>query len=167
MFKDYYAILQIHQDATIEAIKVAYKKQALRWHPDKNPGMDTTVKMQEINEAYLILKDEDARRRYDAAYLRFTTYKKEQQQSEKTKEQEKTTTEETYSDAKYFNIEDDVLERWMQNAATQAKEMVALMLRDIKGVSTAAAQGCLQGILQLVFFTLIANAIFFLVKGCQ
>ena len=167
MFKDYYAILQIHQDATIEAIKVAYKKQALRWHPDKNPGMDTTVQMQEINEAYLILKDEDARRRYDAAYLRFNEYKRAQQQSEKTKEQEKTTTKETSSDTRDFDIEDDVLKRWMNNASEQAKEMVAQMLRDIKGVSAAAAQGCLQGILQLVFFTLIANAIFFLVKGCQ
>lgn len=167
MFKDYYAILQIHQDATIEAIKVAYKKQALRWHPDKNPGMDTTVQMQEINEAYLILKDEDARKRYDVAYSRFNEYKRAQQQSEKTKEQEKTTTKETSSNTRDFDIEDDVLKRWMNNASEQAKEMVAQMLRDIKGVSTAAAQGCLQGILQLVLFTLIANAIFFLVKGCQ
>lgn len=167
MFKDYYAILQIHQDATIEAIKVAYKKQALRWHPDKNPGMDTTAQMQEINEAYLILKDEDARRRYDAAYLRFNAYKRAQQQSEKTKEQEKTTTKETSSDSRDFDIEDDLLERWMNNASEQAKEMVAQMLRDIKGVSVAAAQGCLQGILQLVLFTIIANVIFFLVKGCQ
>ena len=167
MFKDYYAILQIHQDATIEAIKVAYKKQALRWHPDKNPGMDTTVQMQEINEAYLILKDEDARRRYDAAYLRFNEYKRAQQQSTKTKEQEKTTTKETSSDTRDFDIEDDVLKRWMNNASEQAKEMVAQMLRDIRGVSTAAAQGCLQGIFQLILFTIIANVLFFLVKGCQ
>ena len=167
MFKDYYAILQIHQDATIEAIKVAYKKQALRWHPDKNPGMDTTAQMQEINEAYLILKDEDARRRYDAAYLRFNEYKRAQQQSTKTKEQEKTTTKETSSDTRDFDIEDDVLKRWMNNASEQAKEMVAQMLRDIRGVSTAAAQGCLQGIFQLILFTIIANVLFFLVKGCQ
>ncbi|MBX2893552.1 MAG: DnaJ domain-containing protein [Saprospiraceae bacterium] len=51
MFKDYYAILEIGNDATSEEIKSAFKKQALNWHPDRNPGVDTTSKMQVINEA--------------------------------------------------------------------------------------------------------------------
>ena len=36
MFKDYYAILDIYQSATLSEIKSAYKTQALKWHPDRN-----------------------------------------------------------------------------------------------------------------------------------
>ena len=57
MFRDYYAILVISQSASRVEIKSAYKKQAIKWHPDKNQGVDTTQRMQEINEAYLILND--------------------------------------------------------------------------------------------------------------
>ena len=62
MFIDYYELLEIDSSASPVDIKSAFKKQALKWHPDKNPGIDTTEMMQRINEAYLILKDEEARR---------------------------------------------------------------------------------------------------------
>ena len=42
MFVDYYAVLEIEITATSEEIKAAFKKQALKWHPDKNQGKDTT-----------------------------------------------------------------------------------------------------------------------------
>src|SRR5690554_3642123 len=55
MFKDYYAILEIDVSASQDDIKAAFKKQALRCHPDRNIGKDTTLIMQDINEAKLIL----------------------------------------------------------------------------------------------------------------
>ena len=61
MFKDYYAILEIDVTASEEDIKAAFKKQALKWHPDRNIGKDTTSIMQDINEAKLILLDFEAR----------------------------------------------------------------------------------------------------------
>ena len=57
MFKDYYKILEISPDADSATVKAAYRKQALRWHPDRHPNMDVKSIMQDINEAYAILKD--------------------------------------------------------------------------------------------------------------
>ena len=58
MFKDYYQILEITQQASLSEIKQAYRAASKKWHPDVNPGKDTTQIMQDINEAYAILKDE-------------------------------------------------------------------------------------------------------------
>lgn len=71
MFKDYYKILGISYPSTSEEIKNAFHKQAKRWHPDHNPGMDTTSKMQDIVEAYSILKDEESRRLYNCEYEQY------------------------------------------------------------------------------------------------
>ena len=94
MFVDYYAILEIDETASLEDIKSAFRKQAIMWHPDRNLGRDTTIQMQLINEAYLILKDTEARSRFDFEYQKFKPYKKakEQQKTAKTqkeKEEEK------------------------------------------------------------------------------
>lgn len=65
--KNYYAILGISPSANSEEIRSAFKKLAIQWHPDKNLSRDTTSQMQEINEAYLVLKSEN-RKRYDLVY---------------------------------------------------------------------------------------------------
>ena len=71
MFQDYYQILEIEFGANSEQIKSAFKKQAMKWHPDKNLDKDTTEIMQAINEAKLILLDPEARAKYDKEYLKF------------------------------------------------------------------------------------------------
>lgn len=50
-----YSILGIFKNATMSEIKKAYYKMAMKFHPDKNPGIDTTEMMQKINAAYTIL----------------------------------------------------------------------------------------------------------------
>ena len=91
MFKDYYKILEVSQNATDEEIKKAFREQAIKWHPDRNQGTDTTLRMQEINEAHLILKDKEARTRYDIEYNKFKQYQEKQQKTstehQKTKEE--------------------------------------------------------------------------------
>ncbi|XP_072385129.1 dnaJ homolog subfamily B member 6-B isoform X2 [Diabrotica undecimpunctata] len=64
---DYYRVLEVPKTATTSEIKKAYRKLALKWHPDKNPdNMDeATKKFKEISEAYEVLSDEKKRRVYD------------------------------------------------------------------------------------------------------
>lgn len=69
---DYYAILEITPSATDIQIKTAYKKAALKWHPDRVPIDSSerpkrTKKFQAINDAYYTLSDTTRRREYDSA----------------------------------------------------------------------------------------------------
>ena len=64
--KDYYDILQVSKNSSKEEIKKAYRKQALKYHPDKNPGDATAEeKFKEAAEAYEVLSNDDKRSRYD------------------------------------------------------------------------------------------------------
>ena len=65
-FKDYYKILGITKTASAEEIKKAYRKLAIKYHPDKNPNDKAAEeKFKEANEANEILKDENKRKEYD------------------------------------------------------------------------------------------------------
>lgn len=64
--RDYYEVLGISKDAGEAEIKKAYRKLAVKYHPDKNPGnKDAEEKFREATEAYEILKDSDKRSKYD------------------------------------------------------------------------------------------------------
>ncbi len=67
MGKDYYEILLVPRDAAEEDIKKAYRKLAMEYHPDRNPGRETwaTDRFKEINEAFNVLGDHERRRQYD------------------------------------------------------------------------------------------------------
>jgi len=67
MGKDYYKILGVDRKATGEEIKKAYRKLALKWHPDRNPDNkeEAEQKFKEIGEAYSVLSDEKKRKNYD------------------------------------------------------------------------------------------------------
>lgn len=63
---DYYEILELSRSATQDDIKKAYRKQALKFHPDRNPGdPDAEKRFKEISEAYEVLSDEKKRQMYD------------------------------------------------------------------------------------------------------
>ncbi len=66
MAEDYYQILGVSKTATKEQIKKAYKKMALKHHPDKNRGDKKSEEaFKKINEAYAVLSDDEKRRQYD------------------------------------------------------------------------------------------------------
>ena len=64
--QDYYQVLGISKTATQDEIKAAYRKLALKYHPDRNPGnKESEEKFKEAAEAYEILSDEQKRQQYD------------------------------------------------------------------------------------------------------
>jgi molecular chaperone DnaJ len=64
--RDYYEILELTRTASDGEIKSAFRKLAMKWHPDKNPGdKDCEYRFREIGEAYEVLKDAERRAAYD------------------------------------------------------------------------------------------------------
>ena len=65
MSKDYYSILGVEKSASTEEIKKAYRKLALKYHPDKGGGAESEAKFKEASEAYAVLSDTGKRQQYD------------------------------------------------------------------------------------------------------
>lgn len=65
MSKDYYNILGVDKDATDEQIKKAYRKMAMKYHPDKNKSSEAEAKFKEAAEAYDVLSNPDKKSKYD------------------------------------------------------------------------------------------------------
>jgi molecular chaperone DnaJ len=63
--RDYYDILGVEKNAEKSDIKKAYRKLALRYHPDKNPSKDAEERFKDISEAYAVLSDDEKRSMYD------------------------------------------------------------------------------------------------------
>ncbi|MBI3161746.1 MAG: J domain-containing protein [Chloroflexi bacterium] len=76
-YKDYYKVLGVDRKAGADEIRKAYRKLAMQYHPDKNPGNKKAEEnFKEINEAYQVLSDDEKRARYDqlgSAYSNFRT----------------------------------------------------------------------------------------------
>src|SRR5574344_1155617 len=64
--RDYYEVLGVDKSADKDTIKKAYRKVAIKYHPDRNPGnKEAEDKFKEAAEAYEVLRDPDKRARYD------------------------------------------------------------------------------------------------------
>ena len=63
--RDYYEVLDVQKDASKQDIKKAYRKLALKYHPDRNKAPEAEEKFKEISEAYAVLSDDEKRNQYD------------------------------------------------------------------------------------------------------
>ena len=146
MFKDYYKILEIGINASPEEIKAAFKKQSFRWHPDRNSGIDTTRQMQNINEAYIILKNPVARARYNAEYQNFQRYRSFYEQQFKQK---------NHIQIEYpgYVFRDDILKKWIENAMELSKKTMNWAVNIIERTALA------------LFVSMIALSVFIFFKA--
>jgi curved DNA-binding protein len=73
-YRDYYQTLGVGKNAKPEEIRKAYRKLAMKYHPDRNPGKEAEEKFKEINEAYEVLRDPQKRARYDQLGSAYRNY---------------------------------------------------------------------------------------------
>ena len=158
MFKDYYQILGIPLTSSRQDIKKAYRKLSLKWHPDKNPGIDVTEIMQGINEAYKILYDEKSRARYDIEYQIFDRQRRSHQVK---KWQER----EEYWNYDY-DVKDDNLKKDIEGARNYARELGRDFLKGLKETSKVAAKGAWEGAYGYIIAGIFLTIIFGLIRAC-
>ena len=153
MLKDYYRILGVAETATAEDIKAAYRAQAMKWHPDRNPDKDTTSQMKDVNEAYSILSNPQSRLRYDKEYqfFRYAYSGTQQDQSDKAEDND-------------YNIHDENLKTDVENARKAAEEYVREFYSSLKKDTSNAVKGAWHGakpyIVAAIIMTVIGLIIF-------
>ena len=129
MIPNHYQTLGISPTASKDEIKKAYRQLALQFHPDRNKSPDAHEKFIEINEAYLILFDEEARAKYDREYKYYYGQKAKTEQTSSSY-QEKTNQEKeykhTYSSKREPQFEDEDLNQWTRNAREQAESFAKM-----------------------------------------
>lgn len=116
-FPDYYYVLGISREATPDEIKKAFRKLALKYHPDINSRENAHETFIEINEAYLLLSDKEARKKYNIEYDKYKT-------------KFETVYENQYNDFHATTFEDNDLKYWKNNARQQADSYSKMKYKD-------------------------------------
>ena len=161
MFHDYYKILETEFKASTEEIKIAYKKQALKWHPDKNSGIDTLHQMQLINEAYLILKDLEGKMRYDIEYLKFKSFNQGfYDNTNKERSHESNISQE-------YIFSDEILKKWINNAKEQANKLATDTIASFKKGAKAAGKEMFERTIGITIVGFIFSLILLASKSCN
>ena len=149
--EDYYKKLNITTQASLLEIKKSYRKLALQWHPDHNKRSDAHEIFISINQAYLILSDNEARFKYDIEYNRYFAVK--------------------HNDNEFVNFADNDLNSWSNNAKKQAESYARMTYSDFyKLISTITKEvgfRWLIGITYAVSATLSTYAIFLFIDGLR
>ena len=158
MFKDYYQILGVQLTSSRQDIKNAYRQLSLKWHPDKNPGIDVTEIMQDINEAYKILYDEESRARYDIEYQIVDRQRRSHQIK-------KWQAREEYWNYDY-DVKDDNLKDDIESARNYARDLVRDFLKGLKETSKVAAKGAWEGAYGYIIAGVFLTIIFGLIRAC-
>jgi DnaJ-class molecular chaperone len=148
---DYYKVLEFEEIVDIEKIKKQYRVLVKKYHPDVNPHLNNAhEKMVEINAAYIFLSDSEAKYKYDTYYR----HKKTNQNSYTSSNFNRGS---KYDFNENYQFEDETLNRWMKNAFEQAQKMTNRSVEELIGVTKAAGQGLINGLIKAVFAIILIN----------
>lgn len=154
MFVNYYNVLDVPETASKQEITKAYRRAAMKWHPDVNKSKDATERMTLINEAYCILRDSEARARFDDELAKYRKKKVVEEQR-----YSKNSSSEDSFDSTY-EFEDKTLEDWILRTRKKATQLAKESLNDLIGITGTAtkefAYGCGSTFLFVIAFSLIA-----------
>ena len=103
---------------------------SMKWHPDRNPNEDVTSIMQDINEAYAILKDKSKRDRYDLEYAIFYQENNKQESESEERNGKDSPNEWSYD----YEVKDEHLKEDINNARAYAKSLVEDFLKTLKNL---------------------------------
>jgi curved DNA-binding protein CbpA len=133
---DYYSILGVSQYAKYREIKGAYRRLALKYHPDRNssPFSETTIKI--INAAFEVLSDRDKRRQYDEkAIINNMTHKKKAQTQSYSSSSHVNSSDTVYSDSSHTSGDDEYYVKIGKRDETDVKSEKASSATNIFGKS--------------------------------
>lgn len=133
----------ISLSSTDNEIKIAYREMSKKWHPDIHDDIDTTEKMQDINEAYAILKDHEKRKRYDTEYERFRKVFQEDAVNSKQSNNMAHTQSNWYYN---YNVQDEELKQDINNAHKYAEDLVNEFIKELKKTSKIAVEGAMTNV---------------------
>lgn len=161
MFRDYYAILEVGPQSSPQEIRAAYRRLSLLWHPDKNPGKDVTGKMQDINEAYSILKDPEKKERYDAEYAFYKEFENSCRSSQCDVTDEDGQHKEDF--AKSYTVRDERVREDIRRAQEYAVTLVSAFMREWKSALKDAGRGAKDGCKAVAILFVVVNLFWLIV----
>lgn len=172
MFVDYYKVLEISFPSSQEEIKKSYRQLSLKWHPDKNPSIDTTHQMQAINAAYFLLKDPIKKQRYDVEYKTFynsnqNTSSADSEEVDFNKDSTKDNCGNFYYQQNTYNYHNQKVKDDIYEANRYAKNIVDEFMKQFTQSSHDAVKGAWNGMYPYIIVAFILPILFTLIRSCQ
>jgi len=156
-FINYYEVLGVAENASSAEITKAYRRAAMKWHPDRYKGPDATDKMALINEAYCILRDSEARLKYDQELSRYKQYKEKFNKPESESHFEEDDTRQTTSQE--YVYEDKTLEEWIRQAREKGKKLALQSLEDFGSIAMTGTKEFFSSFFRTFFWTFLIGLI--------